>query len=129
MRRNARRRPAQHGADAKCKLPRRERLRHVVVGAELEPDDSVDLVAACGDEDHGQIEVRSHPATELEAVRPRQHDVEDDKRQRLSFDQLSGRVAVACFERAVSLSLEIRHDDLPDDGLVVDNENRGHARH
>src|SRR5215211_4777601 len=39
-------RPTQDAPDACGKLPGRERLRHVVVGAELQTDDSVGLVAA-----------------------------------------------------------------------------------
>ena len=44
----------QHGANAGSELTGRERLRNVVVGAELEPDDPVGLLAAGGQHDHGQ---------------------------------------------------------------------------
>ena len=42
----------QDGADAGRHLAGRERLHHVVVGAELEPDDAVDLLDVGGEQDH-----------------------------------------------------------------------------
>src|SRR6266540_4831508 len=39
----------EHGADAGRELARGERLRDVVVGAELEPDDAVGLLTAGGE--------------------------------------------------------------------------------
>src|SRR5208282_792070 len=47
--------PSQHGAHSGQKLPQVERFRHIVVGAELEANDAVDLVAAvtgCDDDRH-----------------------------------------------------------------------------
>jgi hypothetical protein len=38
--------PARDGADARHDLAREERLHHVVVRAELEADDPIDLIAA-----------------------------------------------------------------------------------
>ena len=40
------RHPAQRGAHARDQLAQAERLRHVVVGADFEPDDGVDLAVA-----------------------------------------------------------------------------------
>ena len=79
----------QHRANACGELARRERLRHVVVGAELEPDDAVGLLAAGGQHDHGQPGALADPAAELEAVRPGKHQVEDDEVRPLRFDELA----------------------------------------
>src|SRR5207249_7370101 len=46
-----RRRPAQHGADARQELPWIERLGEVIVRPELEADDLVDVFAARGQHD------------------------------------------------------------------------------
>ena len=43
-------RAAQHCMDPRNELSRGERLRHVVVGAELEPCDPIDLLIACSDD-------------------------------------------------------------------------------
>ena len=77
--RRRRGRPAEHRAHARRELARRERLRDVVVGAELEPDDPVGLLAACGEQDHGQARAAADPAAELQPVRARQHHVEHDE--------------------------------------------------
>ena len=50
---------ARHRADASDQLAEAERLHDVVVGAELEPDDTVDLVAARGDDDDRHVGSRA----------------------------------------------------------------------
>ena len=64
---------------ASGELARGERLRHVVVRPELEPDDPVGLLATCRQHDHRQLGARADPAAELEPVGPGQHHVEDDE--------------------------------------------------
>ena len=106
-----------------------ERLRHVVVRAELEPDDAIGLLTARGQHDHGQLRVRADPPAELQAVRARQHDVEDDEVRRLALDDRPRVVAVVGLERRVPLALEVALDDLAHDWLVVDDEDGGHGAH
>ena len=120
-------RAAQHRPHAGGQLARRERLRHVVVGAELEPDDPVGLLAARGEHDHRQLGARADPAAELEPVRARKHHVEDDEVGRVALEQLARAVAVGGLERPVALPLEVADDDLADRRLVVDDENGGHG--
>ena len=43
------------------------------------------------------------------------------------FHEPTREVAVARLERAIPLALEIANDDLANDRLVVDDENRGHT--
>src|SRR5262249_37013240 len=49
-------RAPQHRADTGQKLTEAEGLGHVVVGAQLEPAHAIDLLAARGEHDHGNIE-------------------------------------------------------------------------
>ena len=109
-------------------LARRERLRHVVVGAELETDDPVGLLAAGRQHDHRQARARADPAAELEPVRPGQHEVEHDEARRVALDELARPAPVGRLERLEALALQVADDDLADRRLVVDDENRGHAR-
>ncbi len=70
---------AQDRLDARGELARRERLRDVVVGAELEAGDAVGLLVARGQHQDRHLRVRAHLPADLEAVDPRQADVEHDE--------------------------------------------------
>ena len=59
---------AQHGADAGDHLGRAERLDHVVVGAQLEAHDAVELAAAGGEHDHGHVVLALQLAAHVAAV-------------------------------------------------------------
>ena len=71
--------PSQHGAHPGQKLPQVERFRHVIVGAELEADDTVDLVAAvtgCDDDRH--VGMRSDLPQQIETVLEAEPKIQDD---------------------------------------------------
>ena len=70
---------AQLGADAAEQLAHREGLGDVVVGADLEPDHLVDLGVLGGEDDDRHGAARAHVAADVEAARPRHHDVEDQQ--------------------------------------------------
>ena len=70
---------AQDGADAGVELAQAEGLGDVVVGAELEADDAVDLLlAVAGDDDDGNVGDRPDLAQEVEAVLAAEAEVEQD---------------------------------------------------
>src|SRR5690606_17392044 len=56
-----------------------ERLRQVIVRAELEPDNAIDIVAARGQHDHGDVAAPANPLQHLEPAEAGKHDVEDQK--------------------------------------------------
>ena len=68
--------PPQQRAHARDELARGERLGHVVVGADGEPDEQVGLLAARGQHQHRHRPVALHAAADLEPVEPGQHQVE-----------------------------------------------------
>src|SRR6266851_9815667 len=72
-------RPPKHGVDTCQHLADRERLGDVVVGAELEADDLVDLGVLGGDHDDRHPAVLAQRAAEVEAAHARQHQVEQDQ--------------------------------------------------
>src|SRR5258706_4429518 len=76
-------RAAEQGADARKQLPWRERLREVVVGAELAGHDPVGFVLAAGEHDDRNLRLLAQPARDLHAVLARQAQVEDDQVHRL----------------------------------------------
>src|SRR6188472_1517159 len=73
-------RPPEERPDAAQELAKGERLGHVVVGAELEAHDLVELVAARREEQHRRLGARrAEAAQHLEPVDARELHVEDDE--------------------------------------------------
>src|SRR5262249_38051294 len=71
---------AEHRADARQELARVERLGQVVVGADLEPDDLVHVLALGGehqDGDHGGVRPRTQAPADLQPVDAGEHEVEE----------------------------------------------------
>src|SRR4051794_10729447 len=121
-------RPAQECLDPAHQLAQAERLRQVVVRAELEPDDLVDLVVAGGqDEDRHLRAGRTHAAEDLEAVDAGQSDVEDDEVRGAARRELEALLARPGELDVVTLLLE-RVLDAPGDGVLVldDQDGGGH---
>jgi hypothetical protein len=56
-----------------------EGLGQRVVGAELEADNAVDLLAARGEHEHRRGRGLPHPAQDIDAAQARQHPMEDDQ--------------------------------------------------
>ena len=71
--------PPQQRPHARDQLARRERLGHVVVGADGEPDEQVGLLGARGQHQHRHRPVALHAPADLEPVEPGQHQVEHDE--------------------------------------------------
>ena len=69
--------PAQDRAQPRQQLARAEGLGEVIVGAELESDDAIGLLAARGEHQDREIGSGPHAATHLEAIEIGEHHVED----------------------------------------------------
>ena len=93
-------------ADAAAELADRERLRDVVVGAELEAEHLVELVVARGEHDDRDGALGAQPPADLEAVDSRQHDVEHDEVDLLLAEASQRLLAVTRLDDAVAVPLE-----------------------
>ena len=71
--------PPQQRVDPGDQLAAAERLGEVVVGADGQPDDEVGLRIARGQHQHRNRPVPLDLAAHVEAVDPRQHEVEHDE--------------------------------------------------
>ena len=118
------RRAAQHALDARDELPRVERLRQVVVGADLEPDDLVDVLVAGGQHQDRDVRGLAHAPADLDPVDVGQHQVEDDQRRRLGRDLGQRGAAVRDGAHVVARVLEVERDERGDRRLVLDDEDR-----
>ena len=87
------RRAAEDALHARHELARVERLRQVVVGADLEPDDLVDVLVAGGQHQDRHVGALAHAAADLQPVHVGQVEVEDDQRRRLGRDRVQRRAA------------------------------------
>ena len=70
---------AQDGADAGNHLARAERLGNVIVAAEFEADDAVDLVGTGGQEQDRDVGLPAQTAADVETADIGQADIEDDQ--------------------------------------------------
>ena len=66
----------QDAAQARHEFARAARLGHVIVGAEFEPDDAVDVVAARGEHEHRQLARCADLRQRFDAVQARHHHIE-----------------------------------------------------
>src|SRR5262249_13631770 len=101
-----------------------ERLREVVVAAELEADDAVDLAVPGGEEDDGNVRRAARALARLEAVDVGQADVEHDEPGPVVPDRLQPALAGAGFQHPEALAGEVEVDEVGDVGLVVDDDDR-----
>ena len=80
------RRAAEDRLDARDELTGIERLRQVVVGADLEPDDLVDVLVTRRQHQDRHVARLANTARHLDPVDVRQHQVEDDQSGHLLCD-------------------------------------------
>ena len=114
--------PAQHRLHAGDELGGGERLREVVVAAELEPEHPVDLAVAGGEEDHGHLRRLPQPPAHLEAVDVGQADVEDDEAGAVVLIASSAAFAGGRLQHPEALARQVEVDEVGDVGLVVDDD-------
>ncbi len=115
-------RPPQDRLHPADELSGRERLGHVVVGAELQAEDAVDLVAPGRQHDDRHVGLLTDVAREVETALARQHHVEHEQ---VGVDLLEEERAARRVLRGVhlvALLLERVAHDLEDRVLVVDDE-------
>ena len=114
----------QHRAHAGDELAGRERLRHVVVGAELEPGDAVDLLVA-GRHDHDrQARGAADRPAEVEAVGVRELQVEDREADVVLLERQQPFGAARRPDDAEPVLLEVGANERRDVLLVLDEQDR-----
>ena len=124
-------RAPQRRLHARAELAHRERLGDVVVGAELEPEDLVDLLGLGGEHDdrHGLALGAQAPA-DLQAVHARQHHVQHDEIEDLLVEARERLAAVGGLHDFVAVALQREGEQRLDRLLVVDEQDaRGAVCH
>ena len=119
----ARRSTALHALHQK---PLRERLLDEVVGADLEPEELVDLLVSGGEEDDRQVGRLPELPQELHPVHARHLDVEDREVGRIRGKPVERGASVVVGRDAVALRFQNNGDRGQDVAVIVDESNRLH---
>ena len=104
-------------------------LDHVVVGAGLQPDHDVDVVAARGQQDDRQLVGAPDAAAHLEAVDAGQHHVQHDQVRPLLAQQFQAVLARRRGGHAVALARQDEFEGRADGVVVLDQQQERHVRH
>ncbi len=91
--------PAQDRHHAGDHLARAKRLRDIIVGAELDAEDAIDLVVARGEEKDRQIALAAQAPADLDPIHPRHVDVEHDQVRPVFAGLRQRGLAILGFER------------------------------
>ncbi len=118
---------AQHRADPGVQHPALHGLDHVVVGAGLQPDHHVDVVAARGQQDDRQLVGPADPPADLETVDSGQHDVEHDQIRPLLAQQLETVLTARSGRHAVPLAGQGELQGRTDGVVVLDQQQGRHG--
>lgn len=82
---------------------RRERLGHIVVRADFQPDDTVDLIRARSEKQDRDVSQRTRLAADLETAHVRQADVQYRQRVAAAAQLLQGVAAQRAMLRGIPL--------------------------
>ena len=121
-------RAAQYGLDPGHQLAGRERLGHVVVGAQFEPQDAVHLAVPGRQHQHGQGLLGPHPPAHLQSVdAPGQPHVQDHHAGPLPLYGGQPRLARAGLDDPETLAAQVQVDQVGDVGVVFDHDDGAHV--
>jgi hypothetical protein len=120
--------PAQDRANARHQLARIEGLAQVVVGAEFQADDAVDIVAARREHQDRRCVGRSQLAQYVEATDARQHHVENQNLKLIGLQNFQGIAAVVHALHIEVFGVQILGEHLTKFAVVVDQQNPRLAR-
>ena len=122
-------RAPQHRPDPRGHLAGAERLDDVVVGAELEADDAVGLLAAGGEHDDRDLGALAERAGDVVARPVGEHHVEEDEVGHLARGLLDRVGHRSGHTRVEPLAVKCLREGFGDRGLVLDHEDGAPARH
>jgi len=118
--------PTQHCADPGDELPRRVRLCDVVVGAQLQTEDLVDLAVAGGHHDHRDARAQPQLLTHLGAAHPGQHQIQQNDVGAAALELRERGHSVNCHDRIEILLAQQERQWLRERFLVLYDQHLAH---
>lgn len=120
---------AEDGFHAGGEFARTEGFDEVVVSADFEADDTIDLGGSGGEEDDGHVGARANGFAEFEAGAVGQADIEHDESEGLRSEGGESGLAGGAPVRLEALCFQRIQKGVGDGRLVFDDENfLGHAK-
>ena len=101
-----------------------ERFREVIVGADLEPDDLVDVIVAGRQHEDRDVRALANPSADVDSVQVGKHQVEHDQRWCLGRRLLDRALARSRNANGEAGPLEVHGDEGSDALLVLHDEDR-----
>src|SRR5260370_10193081 len=119
----------QHALHARKQFPRFERLRHIVVGSHLQPNNPVDNLARRRQHYDGEIMLGPELARERKAVRAGQIQVHQNEIDATSGEDLAHAFAIARDIGFAAAMFAIVTNGLADVPIIVHHQNRAPLAH
>ena len=110
---------AQHGLDPCDDLLGIEGLYHVVIGAQLQPQNLIEGFALGGEHDDGAVAFLADLAADLPAVQLGHHDIQEDEGGLFAFEFGNGLLAVVGHYHLEALFFEVEAQQLADIQVVI----------
>ncbi len=97
----------QDGPHAGHELARVERFGQIVVGAQLQADDAVDVLAARRQHQHGGQVLLAQQSQHVEAAEARQHHIEHDQIKMVAAERVQGLIAIVHHRKPEALGRQV----------------------
>jgi len=120
--------PPEHGSHPRHEFLGAERLRDVVVRANLEAHELVGLLAPAGEHDDRHVRLPTESPGDIEAVELGQTEIEHDEIRLLGARGGERGLSIVCHDHREAGVLEIVACELHDLRLVVDDHDLSHRR-
>src|ERR1700678_3640713 len=116
----------QDGPDAGQQLARIEWLGKIVVGADLEADDAVDVFAARRQQQHADLGAGAQPAQNFESIEAGQHHIQKHNRKLAGQGAMQAKLAVVFRGNGESVTHEVVLKHRAKFDIVIDQKYRFH---
>ena len=118
---------AQDRANARHQFPRIERLRQIIVGADLKANNAVDIFSARGQQQHRQPRGRADAPQHFETIDPGQHDIQHHQQVTAAGGALQAALAVMHGIDHEAFRLQILAHQRAKFDIIVDHQNTFHV--